>query len=509
MRQRYCNSMTDIAPSPEFLRRLEQDMNRELNARPTKAPLYAAAAAALIVLTLAGARMLRPHPDVVQRSSPPGPLSQPSATAAPTSAPTSAPTATPSPTTTLVPDDIRLELEMSEKEVVFRSQWLDESSTEQLVVFENNLVGAFNSSPIEIHESSDPASPVRATLLPGTAHWPIDPEDNGIENLPGEEDIANGYAQRTVWLDEERNVLRDGYIIIDHNANPLSEVDENPVEELHIPGKANGEAVLRYGRYENAPAVATLEDGQLIGLGYRVGNWIYASTEFFVLSGEKPVTGWVHVSQAKGCSWAATVTSVELLGDKVNVRAKPDENSKILATLPRDFRNIYYTGVTQTTKSGRWHLVRFGGSAKTDGFATGFISADYVSLAACPLASLVDLENVASATLAYGENAPFGRTSQTIEGERLSLLKERLYGALSVSTYESVCGEGTATLTLSYPDGTQEILPISGDGCTHLRCGDVKYDLRTEEERAYAWQNDGGAGMSDILSPIFDEIKIP
>ena len=101
----------------------------------------------------------------------------------------------------------------------------------------------------------------------------------------------------------------------------------------------------------------------------------------------------------------------------------------------------------------------------------------------------------------------FHPVEQTIEGHHLSLLLDRLRNACSESVYSPVCAEGSATITLKYADGSEVVLPISADDCTHVRYGAVTYDLKTDAERTEQFLNDGGVGLSDILAPIFDQIQ--
>lgn len=65
------------------------------------------------------------------------------------------------------------------------------------------------------------------------------------------------------------------------------------------------------------------------------------------------------------------------------------------------------------------------------------------------------------------------------------------------------------TLTLIFSDGRSEILVLDGDGCPRLQHGAVTYYLRTADERTKAFKNGSNASLSEILSPIFDQIKIP
>ena len=119
------------------------------------------------------------------------------------------------------------------------------------------------------------------------------------------------------------------------------------------------------------------------------------------------------------------------------------------------------------------------------------------------------MDGVVSATLSYSKTSPFGAAEQTINGEKLALLLERLRNARSHFIYGEVCCDGTAAITLNYADGSKTDLPLCGDSCPYVRYGVVTYDLKNDAERVERFLNDGGAGISDILSPIFDQIKIP
>ena len=145
---------------------------------------------------------------------------------------------------------------------------------------------------------------------------------------------------------------------------------------------------------------------------------------------------------------------------------------------------------------------------KDKGTQDGYISADYAKLYVFPLENELNMDDVVSATLTYSENSAFGAAAQTVTGEKLTLLLDRLRNARSESVYDTVCGEGAATITLKYTDGSEVILPISADSCPRVRYGVITYDLKTDAERAERFLEAGGVGMSDILSPIFDQIKI-
>jgi hypothetical protein len=117
------------------------------------------------------------------------------------------------------------------------------------------------------------------------------------------------------------------------------------------------------------------------------------------------------------------------------------------------------------------------------------------------------MDSVVSASMNYTDTSPFGAQEQTVEGDKLALLLDRLRNARSTSIHQTVCGEGAAFITVTYSDGHTVDLPISGDGCTQVRHGDVTYDLKTDEERTERFLNDGGVNLVDILGPIFDKIK--
>lgn len=421
--------------------------------------------------------------------------------------PTAAPTVNPD--LAYPPDDVRLELEMSDEAVFAASGIADDWGG--VLMFDSHLVGAYNSSIVEICQSSELNSVVIAPLRPGTAYWPHkDASAGDIVDLTNEKGKKVGHAERVTYLDESTNTLKEGWKHTVYSADPLPKVPDNPVEGISKPGKVkNGGAPLRYGTNADAPIVVVLEENQKLGLGYRVGNWIYASTEPFRQNGETAYTGWIHITEVAGMGWRTTINHVELTADEVNLRETPD--GKVKAVLNKNTR-ISYGGATVPGKNGDWHYVTitaFDFASPDFVPVTGYISADYSRLNTFRLESELPMDGVISATLTYADTAPFGAAEQTVEGEQLTLLLDRLKNACSESVCTEVCGEGTATITLTYADGRTVALPLSGDSCTQVRHGDVVYDLKTDAERTERFLNDGGAGLSDILSPIFDQIEIP
>lgn len=413
--------------------------------------------------------------------------------------PTAAPTVNPA--ASYPPDDLRLELEMSDESVFASSDIIN--SWDNIMGFTDTLVGTHNSSILEIHQSSELNSVVDEPLYPGTAYWPHkDVSAGDIVDLTDKKGKTVGYAERVTYLNPETNTLKEGWKHTIHSAKPLPEVPDNPVETVNKPGKVlSKNTPLRYGTSADAPVITTLEEGRMLRLSYRVGNWIYASTDFFRPDGEKPVTGWIHITEVVGVRWRTTINHVDLTADGVNLRDKPD--GKVLAVLDRNIQ-ITYGGATVPGKECDWHFVTVG---QPKGNVTGYISADYSKLNTFRLESELSMDGVVSATLTYSDTAPFGGAEQTIQGEKLNLLLDRLKNAYSESVCTEVCGEGTAVITLTYADGSTVSLPISGDSCTQVRHGDVVYDLKTNAERTERFLNDGGVGLSDILSPIFDQIQ--
>lgn len=413
--------------------------------------------------------------------------------------PTAAPTVNPD--LTYPPDDVRLELEMSSEAIFASSDVIN--SWDNILGFNDNLVGTHSSSIVEIHQSSELNSVVDEPLRPGTAYWPHkDASAGDIVDLTDEKGKKVGHAERVTYLNPETNTLKEGWKHTVYSAKPLPEVPDNPVETINKPGKVLlNDTPLRYGTSADAPVITILEEGRMLRLGYRVGNWIYASTDSFCQDGETAYTGWIHITEVAGVTWRTTINHVELTADEVNLRDKPDGN--ILAVLDKNTQ-ISYGGATVPGKEGSWHFVTVG---QLKGNVTGYISADYSKLHTFRLESELNLDGVISATLSYSDTAPFGAAEQTVTGEKLSILLERLKNACSESVYTEVCGEGTAQITLNYQDGHTVSLPLSGDSCTQVRHGDVTYDLKTDAERTERFLNDGGVGLSDILSPIFDQIK--
>lgn len=542
MRRRYCDYMQNIQPSESFLFNLEREMKRELRKHsrsrrfPIKSFAAVCAAAAVFAVVMFGIRLTQPdRVDIVapialspgrgttvsQSTSVPD-TSLPVMTTQPeaieesiASAAPDSPKTTPSSTTgtesLLPPDDVRLDLEMSDEAVFAVSSIANQDWNHSVLMFEDYLAGSstHGSHIVEICRSSERNSVVIAPLRPGTAYWPVRGSDNAKE-LTNEKGDVIGYVERVNYLDETTNTLKEGWRHVIYDAAPLPEVPDNPVESIQVPGKVKvGGTPLRYGKSAGAPVVAVLEEGQKLGLAYRVGNWIYASTEPFCANGETPSTGWIHISEVLGMQWRTTINHVDLTADEVNLRASPD--GELIYTISKydaDNGLLSYGGATVPGKKGDWHFVTIS-FAWDDFVQTGYISADYSKLHTFRLKSELNMDGVISATLRYSDASPFGAAKQTVEGEKLSLLLERLKNAYSESVYTPVCGEGTASIILTYADGSSVELPLSGDSCTQVRFGDVTYDLKTDAERTERFLNDGGVGLSDILSPIFGEIKIP
>lgn len=516
MRQRYCRYMNDIRPSDELLSRIEAQMRRELRQkhRRSRIPMRltaVAAAAAALVLAMIGLKAIRPKVDIVApQSTALSAATELPVTAEPSAQPVETCMPLPSPAASYPPDDVRLELEMSDESVFAVSSIVE--NQDNIMLFEDNLVGAHNSSIVEICQSSELNSVVIAPLRPGTAYWPHrDAEAGDIVYLTDQKGREIGYAERVTYLDEETNTLKEGWRHVIHADDPLPEVPDNPVERIQKPGKVkDGGASLRYGRSADAPIIALLEEGQKLGLGYRVGNWVYASTAPFCADDETPVTGWIHISEVVGMGWRMTINHVELTADEVNLRAAPD--GALIYTVSRSDAEaglLEYGGATVPGKTGDWHFVRVGAGFFKDFTQTGYISAEYSRLYTFRLESELNLDGVVSATLSYSQTSPFGAAEQTVTGDKLDMLLDRLRSAYSESVYTEVCSEGTAAITLNYADGSMVSLPLSGDSCTQVRHGDVTYDLKTDAERTERFLNDGGVGLTDILGPIFDQIKIP
>lgn len=507
MKRRYYNHMKAVQPSVQFTAQLEKSMIRELRRKRRRNPipkiaLSAAVSAAAVAALLFSLPAAKPQPDVI---APPVHASVESTNAAEmiASAASAAPTEAPMMETvadSLQKNEERLELVMSDEAVFASSDVIN--SWDNIMGFADNLVGTHGSSIVEIHQSSELNSVVDEPLYPGTAYWPHEDVSAGdIVSLTNEKGKEVGYAVRVTYLNPETNTLKEGWIHTVYSAKPLPEVPDNPVETVNKPGKVlSGGTPLRYGTSADAPVITTLEEGKMLRLGYRVGNWVYASTDFNP-DGEKPVTGWIHITEVVGIRWRTTVNQVDLTADEVNLRDAPD--GKVIAVLDKNIQ-ISYGGATVPGEESDWHFVTVG---QKKGNVTGYISADYSKLNTFRLGSELSMDDVVSASLSYTETAAFGAASQTVEGEKLALLLDRLQNAYSESVHTEVCGEGTAEITLTYADGHTVSLPLSGDSCTQVRCGDVVYDLKSDQERTERFLNDGGVNLSDILSPIFDQIK--
>lgn len=508
MKRRYFDYMNEIQPSPDLSAKLEREMIRELRRKRSNpiVPITAAAAAAL-ALGFIGIRAVSPAPDVITQphTATAAPTAIVETTAVPTASPTAAPTESPSvePASVYPPEEIRLELEMSD-EGVFLSPNVANS---EFKLFQDYLAGSstHGASIVEICQGPELNSVVVAPLSPGTAYWPMTGEDDlvAITDKKGKE---VGYAQRVQYLDEASNTLKEGWKHTIHAADPLPEVPDNPVEEITLPGRVKVEnAAVRYGRSSDAPVIASLEKDQLIAIDSRVGNWLYVSTEPFSMNSEPPVFGWIHISEVVGARWRESFLKVDLLAQEVNLRESPD--GKVVATLNKNLP-ITYCNTTVPGKKSEWHYVYVGGHSKVLP-VSGYVSAEYTKLNTFWLESELSFDGVVSATLFYSENTPFGATLQTVDGEKLDLLLERLRNAYSELVYSPVCGEGAASITLTYADGHTVTLPIAGDGCPQIRYGAVTYDLKTDAERTAGFLNDASAGIEDILPPIFDQIKLP
>lgn len=503
MKQRYRQYMNAIHPSDALPSRIEAEMCRELRHKRRKGstPARLGAVAAALVLVTAGIMILHPRMDTV---SPPT-VSAPVATdQAPT--PSAAPTATLCATD--VPDDTRLELEMSDELAFAAPSIIDDAEGAKL--FDNCFVGARDSSSVELHQSSTLNSPVVALLRPGTAYWPHD-EDGDIVDLTDGDGTVVGCATRVTYLHEETNALKEGWLHIIDDADPLPGTSDDAVEIVHLPGKVKSVGtVLRHGANADAPVVAALAEGQRLCLGFRVGNWLYASTEPFCADDETAVTGWIYIADVVGLNWRTAIDHVDLTTDGVNLRTAPDgELIYTLSLSDAEADMITYSGITIPGKSGDWHYVSVGAGFFEDIVQTGYINADLSRLHTFRLGSELALDGVISATLNYSGGSALGASEQSVSGERLDLLLERLHGAYSQWTDVEVCAEGIAQITLTYADGHTVSLPLSGDSCTQVRWENVVYDLRTDAERTEHFLNDGGVSLSDILSPIFDQIRFP
>jgi len=509
MKRRYCDYMKAVQPSDAFLSRLEGEMLRELRRkrRPpqTRALTAAAACAAVLAAAFFGVRAVNPPPDVI--SQPPvssaataTTLSTDAPPPTPTASASPAPEASPMPSAVYPSDDVRLELEMSDEGAFLSSNITDT----RFNLFQDHLAGSstHGSSLVEICQSAELNSVVIAPLYPGTAYWPLKGEGS-VVTLTNQKGKEVGYAERVQYLDEATNTLREGWKHTIHAADPLPEAPDNPVEEIQLPGKIKAEyARLLYGRSANAPEVAILEKDQYLAIGHRVGNWLYVSTEPFSGASQPNAVGWLHITEAVGLEWRSSFKKVDLLADKVNLRESPD--GKVIAVLPKE-TVVEYAGATVPGKSGDWHYVFVTGTAKADR-TDGYVSADYTKLNTFRLSSELDMDGVVSAALKYSDHGLYGTVEQTVTGEKLNLLLERLKNAYSETVYSEVCGEGSAFITLTYEDGRTVSLPVSADSCTQVRHGAVTYDLKTDAERTERFLNDGGTGLEDILGPIFDEI---
>ena len=514
MRRRYIHYMNDVQPSRAFVSQLENAMNDELRRKSRRQnilpmTLTAAASIAVIALVLFGVLPSRHNTDIVSqpKTFTSAPTLVPSAvpTAEPTDAPSPEPTSEPTAAVTYPPEDVRLEIEMGDREVFDIRSVSSVSDTDLFWV--DYLVGAKDSYLIEIHQSSELNSVVVAPLRPGDAYWPITDTSNNwdtIAQLTDEKGNEVGYAERVQYYDKATNTVKEGWKHHLYDSTPpvVTEIPV-PVERVQIAGEVRADNTpLRYGKNADAPAITTFDKGQLVAIGYRVDNWLYVSNEPYSM-GEKEFTGWMHITEVLGANWRVRLNQVDLLAESVNLRDQPD--GKIIGTLT-EASQITYGGATVPGKNGDWHYV----SANwfKEGGQNGYVSAEYTKLNTFRLESELELSGVISATLRRA-GSEFYPVEQTIEGDKLELLLERLRSACSEFVYTPVCAEGSATITLKYADGSEVVLPISGDGCTQVRYGDVTYDLKSNEERTERFLNDGGAGLSDILSPIFDQIEFP
>lgn len=315
------------------------------------------------------------------------------------------------------------------------------------MLFDHYLVGAHDSSSVELHQSSVLNSPVVALLYPGTAFWPYD-ENGDVPDLTDGDGTVIGYATHVTYLHEETNTLKDGWLHVIDDADPPLDVSNNPVKSIHLPGRVK--------------------------------------------------------------SGGTAIDHVELTADEVNLRTAPD--GEVIYTLSRsdaDADMITYNGITLPGKTGDWHYVSVGAGFFEDLVQTGYISADLSRLFTFRLEAELELDGVTCAALRYSESSALGAAEQTITGERLDMLLERLRSAYSQGTDAEVCAEGAAQITLTYEDGHTIALPLSGDSCTQVRYENVVYDLRTDAERTEHFLNDGGVNLADILSPLFDQIKFP
>jgi len=375
-------------------------------------------------------------------------------------------------------------------------------------MFENYLVGGGSEYDyVTIHESPDGGA-MLAELNPGDAYWPVKGVDMQI--IYGEKGENAGFARQVMWLGED-NILHTGWLRKVYSDTQAPQAKENPVVTLARPGRIRaGGTALRYGKSAEAPAVALLEEGAVLGLQAQVGNWVYASTELFCKNGEQPATGWIHVTEVVGLHWNVSIDHVDLTVDKANIRDLPD--GKIIGTVTKNDASggsLRYLNITAPGKEGNWHYVSLNGFNTSEGMITGWIFADLTKLYTFPLRQNLSMENVVSATLAYAPTQQYpdaDTRSQTVTGEKLARLLERLENAVSEAVHTPVCGDGVATITLVYADGHEEITYLAADSCPQLRYGDVTYDLRSEEERSFGYMQEYNYSLHETLGPVFDEI---
>lgn len=566
MRSRYNEHMQEIIPSDKFLRKLESDMNRELRRKRhfhTALPKHIAVVAAVVAVVLVAAVLLSARPPQPDRQQPSvaAPGESPS-TAGPTTSPTTTPSAVntgleilgetiPMPASDVnplmgwslpanetvpifnenyeeqssgsVPDDQEItvpadyppEDEPWGLEILAEGVWPTEptahvtsQSYQAALMFENHLVGGGSENDyVTIHESPD-GSAILAELHPGDAYWPAKGIDMQI--IYDEKGQNAGYAEQVMWLGSD-NILHTGWKRKLYSDAPAKQASENPVVTLARPGRVRADGTaLRYGKNAEAPVVAVLEEGAVLGLQAQVGNWVYASTELFRKDGEQPVTGWIHVTEVVGLHWNVSIDHVDLTVDKANIRDLPD--GKIIGTVTKNDASggsLRYLNITVPGKEGDWHYVSLNGFNAKDGALSGWIFADLTKLYTFPLRQNLSMENVVSATLAYAPTELYpdvDARSQTVTGEKLARLLERMENAVSEAVHTPVCGDGVATITLAYSDGHEEITYLAADSCPQLRYGDVTYDLRSEEERSFGYMQEYNYSLHEILGPLFDEI---
>lgn len=378
---------------------------------------------------------------------------------------------------------------------------------QSVLAFENYLVGGGTESDyVSIYDSPDRNGKLLTELQPGDAYWPVKGAD--MEIIYSESGNNAGYAQKVMYLAGD-NTLAEGWKFKLYSDTP-KEAKDNPVEHITRPGKVRHDnTAIRYGRSGDAPVVALLEEGQILGLEAQVGNWIYASTELFRKDGEQPVTGWIHVTEVIGLYWNVSIDHIDLTVDKANIRDLPD--GEIINTVTKNDASsgaLRYLGITAPGKEGDWHYVSLNGFGTKGEPVYGWIFADLAKLYTFNLSEKLPLENVVSATLAYAPTEQYPEAearSQTVDGEKLQTLLARMSNALSIETHTPVCGDGVATITLKYADGSEAVTYLAADGCPQLRYGDVTYDLRTKEERAYDYMQEDSYDLREILG-LFDEI---